>query len=245
VYDPRTSGASDGEPRNDIDPARQVGDYHDALTYLRSAESQRVDPARIGYWGFSFAGAVALNAAALDRRARLVVAVCPLTQNWDLGARREKVLAKAIRDREAQVGGGAAPFRLPLVDERTGENPAGFDAGGTGPDEAKLVADVAARVPGFDGTTTLQTYYHVAAWDPFPLVPFVSPTPVLVVTPEADAISPAEKQRALYYDVMQYPKEQFVVPGAGHMNCLSGHSFGPTVAAQIDFIHRYLGTGSN
>lgn len=34
IYDPRSLGLSDGEPRNDIDPMKQVSDYSDALTFL-------------------------------------------------------------------------------------------------------------------------------------------------------------------------------------------------------------------
>ena len=35
VFDNRNFGASDGEPRQEIDPWRQVRDYRDAITYRR------------------------------------------------------------------------------------------------------------------------------------------------------------------------------------------------------------------
>lgn len=52
IYDPRSIGLSDGTPRNEIHPSRNVEDYHDALTFLKG--HPLVDPARIAYWGFSY-----------------------------------------------------------------------------------------------------------------------------------------------------------------------------------------------
>lgn len=77
TYDPRSIGQSDGSPRNNIDPSRNAADYHDALSFLKT--HALVDPSRIAFWGFSFSGMVALTAAALDKRAKAVVAVCPLS----------------------------------------------------------------------------------------------------------------------------------------------------------------------
>ncbi|KAI0968592.1 DltD N-terminal domain protein [Xylaria arbuscula] len=236
VYDPRTISSSDGTPRGDIDPAVQVRDYHDALTFLKSQPG--VDSRRIVYWGFSFSGAVALCAAALDKRAAAVIAVCPLTI-WDLPpGKRSRVLAKAMQDRESQLAGNEA-FRLPMV-TATGENPAGFGGTGVGAAELRVLAKAKEKLPEFDATTTLQTYYNIMAWDPFHLVPHLSPTPVLLVTPENDAISPAEKQRELYFDRIKGDKQMYLVPGRGHMDALDGHTFEPAMRAQVEFLERYL-----
>lgn len=238
VYDPRTIASSDGTPRNNINPAQQVTDYHDALTFLKS--DPRVDANRIAYWGFSFSGAVALNAAALDKRAKLVVAVCPLTI-WELPeSKRQRVMAKVMQDRESQLAGNP-PFYLPMLTDK-GENPAGFGGSGMGPDELRLVAEAKEKVPGFNANTTIQTYYNIMAWNPFDLIRFIAPTPALLVTPQEDAISPADKQRELYYDCMQGPKHLHLVPGRGHMNVLDGDSFTPVMDAQVEFIRSYLGT---
>ncbi|KAI5862011.1 DltD N-terminal domain protein [Durotheca rogersii] len=236
VYDPRTVASSDGTPPNNINPAQQVGDYHDALTFLKS--DPRVDANRIAYWGFSFSGAVALCAAALDKRAKLVVAVCPLTI-WELPEnKRLRVMAKAMQDRESQLAGNA-PFRLPMVTEK-GDNPAGFGGSGVGPEELRLIAEAKEKL-GFEASTTLQTYYNIMAWSPFDLIRFIAPTPTLLVTPEEDAISPADKQRELYYERIDGPKKIHVVAGRGHMNALDGETFAPTMEVQVEFIRSHLG----
>lgn len=95
-YDPRSARSSTGTPRNEIQPTRNVEDYHDALTFLRT--HPQVDPKQIVFWGYSVSGMMALCAAALAKRVRAVVAVSPLTI-WHL-FKWSKVLAKAMRNRE-------------------------------------------------------------------------------------------------------------------------------------------------
>ena len=76
VFDNRCFGASDGEPRQEIDPWAQVRDYRDAITYVSTVPG--VDPNRIGIWGSSYSGGHVLVVAAIDRRVKAVVSQVPL-----------------------------------------------------------------------------------------------------------------------------------------------------------------------
>src|ERR1700751_4864254 len=76
VFDNRCFGASDGEPRQEIDPWAQVRDYRHAITYASTLPE--VDPARIGIWGSSYSGAHVLVVAAIDRRVKAGVSQVPL-----------------------------------------------------------------------------------------------------------------------------------------------------------------------
>jgi fermentation-respiration switch protein FrsA (DUF1100 family) len=67
VFDNRNFGASDGEPRQEIDPWAQVRDYRHAITYAGTRPD--VDPSRIGVWGSSYSGGHVLVFDA-DRAAR-------------------------------------------------------------------------------------------------------------------------------------------------------------------------------
>ncbi|HEY2223266.1 hypothetical protein [Actinomycetospora sp.] len=49
VFDNRNFGASDGEPRQEIDPVAQVRDYRHAITYALTLPE--VDRTRVGVWG--------------------------------------------------------------------------------------------------------------------------------------------------------------------------------------------------
>ena len=81
VFDNRNFGASDGEPRQEIDPWAQVRDYRHAITYATTLPE--VDAARIGVWGSSYSGGHVLVVAAIDRRVKAVVSQVPLVSGHD------------------------------------------------------------------------------------------------------------------------------------------------------------------
>ncbi|RDW89665.1 hypothetical protein BP6252_01697 [Coleophoma cylindrospora] len=231
IYDPRSTGESDGIPRNDIDPMKQVEDYSDALTFL--AKQSSVDPNRIAFWGQSFSGTVALCAAALDKRPKLIIAICPLLNFEYSKDKFAMVLMKTMKDRESQVKGNK-PFYLPVLTDK-GENPAGF---GIGADKEGFEYVVKAKetvAANHDNRTTLQTYYKMVLWQPHGLMKYVTPTPVMMVVPELDKISPPQHQLALF-DTLVSPKRKHIALGKGHLNVLSGDDAPELMQMQVDFV---------
>ena len=99
VYDNRNFGASDGEPRQEIDPWLQIRDYSDAITFAQSLD--QTDPTRIAVWGSSYSGAHVLVVAATDRRVKCVVSQVPAISGSQ-GFRR-LVRADFIAPLEAQL----------------------------------------------------------------------------------------------------------------------------------------------
>jgi fumagillin biosynthesis transferase len=238
TYDPRTLGESDGTPRRDIDPPKHVADYHDALTFLQTRPE--VDPSCIAYWGFSFNGVVALNAAALDRRAKCVVAISPLTDLSYPEHGLQAMLAEAMADRAAQLA-GQEPRYVPVV-QNDGTCPFGWGAG-TSLDEYRVAERSAAMFATYRNEMTVQTHYRISSWRPYELMSFITPTPVLIVTAEGDYLSPPEKQKALF-DSLAGPKEHQLIPNKGHMDLLNGKGFESIMAKQVEFLWKYLDTGN-
>lgn len=232
TYDPRCTGLSDGQPRQELDPNAQVSDYSDALGFL--AVQPSVDPARIAFWGFSFAAIVALCAAALDKRACAVIACCPLT-DYSFDGKKIKVLAKAFKDRESQLMGNE-PFALPILTEK-GESPAGF-GGGTDPENYRLIQNAFRAAPSYQNRATIQSYYKIAAWNPLGLVPMVAPTPCFMLTPENDRISKPEEQEKAFDSIPGDRKQRHVEHGKGHMDILSGESFSMLMKMQVEFLNK-------
>lgn len=77
VFDHRGFGVSDGLPRLEVDPYRQMSDWRDVITH--AAELDEVDATTgFGIWGSSFAGGMAVAIAANDPRVRVVVSQIPL-----------------------------------------------------------------------------------------------------------------------------------------------------------------------
>ncbi|RYP64883.1 hypothetical protein DL771_008560 [Monosporascus sp. 5C6A] len=234
-YDPRSIGESEGLPRNEIHPWHNVEDYHDAVSFIK--HHPLVDPSRVALWGYSFSATVALVATALDKRVKAVVAMCPLTV-WEYPPEKwPRVLSQVMKDRESRFIGNR-PAYIPMLTE-DGENPAGFGSG-FGTRNFDLIAGSKEVQPNFELPTSLSSYYHIAAFQPFGLIPRVSPTPAMVVIPENDAVSPAEKQKSLVYDVLKEPKSLLLIPEKGHMDILSGDNFAKVLDAQVLFLRDVL-----
>ena len=86
VFDFRNLGASDGVPRQELNPWQQIEDYRHAITYAMTLSF--VDADRIGVWGTSYSGGHVLAIAATDRRVKCVVAQVPTISGHWSGLRR-------------------------------------------------------------------------------------------------------------------------------------------------------------
>ncbi|WP_279613059.1 alpha/beta hydrolase [Burkholderia sp. BCC0322] len=134
LYDHRNFGASDGYPRQEIDPVQQKRGYRDAISYLLTRPD--VDAARIGIWGTSYSGGHVLEVAAIDRRVKCVVSQVPTISGYRSALRRTRsdlvpaMLARFAEDRRQRFAGGP-PAMLPAVsaDPATACAMAGADCG--------------------------------------------------------------------------------------------------------------------
>lgn len=237
IYDPRSIGTSDGTPRNEIDPPKQVEDYSDALTFLRSLPI--VDSKAVGFWGMSFSATVALSASIFDKRAKFVIAVCPLLIFDEFPAKHTLIFAKAMQDRESQLRGND-PFYLPMMNSK-GESPfPGMVMGMDGNEEVfRSIMSAKDRIPTFQNRTTIQSWYKMIQWQPMGVMQHVSPTPVMLVVPELDQVSPPERQIALC-ESCTGRKKLHVAEGKGHLNVLSGPEFESLMKLQADWLKAEL-----
>lgn len=230
VYDPRNLGESEGEPRNEIDPAKQVSDYSDALTFLLSQD--KVDLGRIAFWGMSFSATIALCAAALDPRVKVCIAACPYIDLKPPPERRAQVLAKCMKDRQSRAVGNSATY-LPMLTD-AGKNPAGLHLNPT-PEELELVLTAQQRgAPNFKNRCTLETYYNFMTWNPEAIMQDFAPRAVLFLVPDQDTWSPPEEQLTLF-ETLPTPKQVHVAPGKGHLTLFNGEEFSGLMQLQVNF----------
>jgi pimeloyl-ACP methyl ester carboxylesterase len=242
IYDPRGVGLSDGKPRNDINPFQEVDDMSDALTFLSSCPS--VDPRQgVGLWGMSLGAAVALAAAALDPRARFVVAICPGTETtYDMN-KLWNVLAKAAKDRESRVKGNE-PFYIPMLTKK-GESPVGWDPGFEHKSIMRLLHSQdesdplrASLAPNHVNRTTVGTYRYMLLWDMRHVWQYIT-QPVLFLLPEHDQVIDVERQRH-HYETLPGPKRLHVQEGTAHMDILEGASQASVNRVQMEFVRDAL-----
>src|SRR5690625_4316526 len=75
VFDNPCFGASDGEPRQEVDPVRQRRAYRDAISFAQ--RRKEITGSQIGVWGSSYSGGHVIEIAAYDRRIKCVVTQVP------------------------------------------------------------------------------------------------------------------------------------------------------------------------
>jgi uncharacterized protein len=192
VYDHRGLGASDGEPRQVIDSWLQARDYRAAITWV--GERDDVDASRIGVWGSSFAGGVALVVAAVDRRVRSVVANVPWSGSAGVDYLETDGSFAAMRDAlddphgPGTVSTRGEPAGPAAVVEEPGETLPAFLPQ---PESTEWFLRV-GRVPGSGWENRIWFGVPPAdapAFDPGVAVGHVAPTPLLMVVATDDNLA--------------------------------------------------------
>jgi len=237
VFDNRNFGASDGEPRQEIDPWAQVRDYRHAITYAGTLPE--VDPKRIGIWGSSYSGGHVLVVGAIDRRVKAVVAQVPLIS----GRANIRALVRADfiagfrqmfdADRLARFQ-GQPPAMVPVVDK----DPLAASALPT-PDSWEWFTQTGeTRAPSWRNEVTLRTVEMLGEYEPGIYLPYISPTPLLLLVAEGDHLTPSEFAIAAFDEVHQ-PKELVILPG-GHFDAYT-KGFDASSGPARDWFLRHLG----
>lgn len=213
LHDHRGFGASEGTPRQDVDPWRQVADWRRAISYLETLDV--VDSKRIGLWGTSYAGGHAIVLGATDRRLRCVVAQVPTISGYEQGLRRiapENVSAieEAFADDDrAQLRG--EPLRRQAIVSADPSIPASY--------RAKDAIDFYLQpVPegAWENNVTFRSTRAARMYEPGHWIARVSPTPLLMVVATRDAITLTDLELAAYERALQ-PKRLVTIEG-GHFD---------------------------
>jgi fermentation-respiration switch protein FrsA (DUF1100 family) len=214
LHDHRTFGISGGEPRQDVDPWRQVADWRRAISYLESRPE--VDPKRIGLWGTSYAGGHALVLGATDRRIACVVSQVPTISGYQQGLRRvapegvATLEAALDEDERAQLRG--EPPRRQAVVSADSAIPASY--------RTKDAIDFYLQPLGdgvrWENTVTMRSTRLARMYEPGVWVPRVSPTPLLMIVASHDVITLTDLALASYEQALE-PKKLVLIPG-GHFD---------------------------
>lgn len=215
VFDNRNFGASDGQPRQEIDPWVQIRDYRHAITYATTLPEVHAD--RIGVWGSSYSGGHVLVVAAIDRRVKAVVSQVPMIS----GHRNVRALVRADfldgfrqmfdADRLARFN-GEAPAMLPVVDE----NPLAASALPTPDSYAWFTQTAETRAPSWRNETTLRSVELFSEYEPAAYVPFIAPTPLLMMPGTNDVLTPTQIALDVFQTARE-PKSLHLLPG-GHFD---------------------------
>lgn len=234
LHDHRNFGASDGGPRHDIDPWRQVADWRRAISYLESLPE--VDPRRIGLWGTSYAGGHALVLGATDRRLRSVVAQVPTISGYEQGLRRVApgavaALEEAFADDERAQFHGEAP-RYQAVVSADPTEPASYRA-------QDAIDFYLQPLPDgvWENRATVRSNRAARMYEPGNWISRISPTPLLLVVALDDTVTVTDLALSAYERALQ-PKKLVTVPG-GHFDPYLSQ-FEKSSSAALDWFREHL-----
>jgi fermentation-respiration switch protein FrsA (DUF1100 family) len=235
VYDHRNLGASDGEPRQEIDIWAQARDYRAAFDRLAAEPAVAAD--RIALWGSSFSGGQVLVLAAADRRVAAVIAQVPFAGTAEEYSEATLAGWPALRDALLSgTPGTSAPPYGPIAVVTPTEGAAAFLADR---DSWTWFSDEGDR-PGstWRNECTIRNDGGPVPFDPGLAVAHVAPTPLLMIVADDDRVAPAAIALGAFARAGE-PKELLVVPGH-HFVPYGDAAFDQCRDATIAFLGRHL-----
>jgi pimeloyl-ACP methyl ester carboxylesterase len=236
LFDYRTFGASDGEPRNLIDPFRHRADWLAAIEHVRSLSA--VDGDSLALWGTSFSGGHVLEAAARVEGISAVVAQVPFVDGPRTASnlvRRggtqylKRGLVAGLRDLGRAIG-RRRPYYVPLVG-----SPDEFAILNT-PDALRGVRALIPDDEEWDNRCPARIALTIMAYRPLTRARDVD-APVFVAQATEDTIIPA---RSIEHLVRELDDVERVRYPFGHFDAYLDEPFERLVAREIGFLTRHL-----
>ncbi|MGQ0508454.1 MAG: alpha/beta hydrolase [Myxococcaceae bacterium] len=217
LYDHRCLGASDGEPRQEVDPVLDRRDYRVAITYAQ--QWPEIDSGRIGIWGGSYSGGLVIEVAALDRRVKAVVAQVPLVSGPAnlrslLPAEKLEKVFKALDDlRKAESAGVETPV-MDVVSATWPVDPttAPHLIPGRRAHEFCTYHKRIGKAPNWRNEMTVRSVDYFIEFEPVASIARISPTPLLFIVATEDMTTPTDLALSAYNKALE-PKELLLIPG--------------------------------
>ena len=238
AYDNINFGESGGEPRQQADTVLQRRGYRDAITF--AGLQPEIDKTRVGIWGTSMSGGHVLEVAAVDRRVKAVVSQIPGVSGLEAARRRtpyaQRVATQARLEREREaLYQGEPPTMIKAVTDAPGE--ASVMAG---PFAYKYFTDQAPEAPNWRNEVTLHSLDLSRSIDTRPFLPFISPTPLLMIVALGDELAPPDMAITAFHSALE-PKKLVLIPG--HHFTPYHEDFETTSSEALAWFDRHLRVG--
>jgi cephalosporin-C deacetylase-like acetyl esterase len=240
IFDYRRLGASDGEPRQHLDPWDQIEDYRNAISYLEGR--QDIDSGRIGAWGISYSGGHVLILAAIDPRVRAVVANVPVVEGYETmwrvhGTERFRMLKEVIhedRRKRFETGEYGSISMSGSVKDGLAAWPL---------QEVKTVFDELKKTqaPRHEHWSTIASVESLLAYDVMPYARRIIDVPVLMIVADGDDITNWDLELGVFEAIPAQKKSHLVLPKTTHMTLYSNlTALDLAAAAATDWFEKHL-----
>lgn len=232
VFDYRCFGASDGEPRQQLDIGMQLDDWRAAVRHARGLPD--VDGSRVGLWGSSFSGGHVITIAAEDHAVAAVVAQAPYVDGLaTVRIMQPSVVLRAgvvaVRDQVAKLRGHQRVL-LPAAG-RPGET-----AALTAPEVVPGFAMIVGEKSQWHNGVTAAVFLRIPGYSPLRRVSRVA-APLLLGICDRDAtVPPAAAERA----AARARRAEVIHYDCGHFEIYVGDLNARARADQTAFLLRHL-----
>lgn len=222
MFDYRCMGASEGTPRQHIDPAAQIEDYKSAITFGETLPE--IDAHRIGVWGISYAGGHVLVVGATDPRVKCVISNIPVVDGYENmrrvhGSQRFHELTELfLTDRRERTKSGSAGGRMPMSSLTP------FTELSTWPFPSihTIFHDIKEReAPRHEHWSTIESTELLLSYNVAPFAKRLYDTPTLMIVAEGDEITLWDLEIAVFNSIPSARKQLAVLPKVSHMSLYS------------------------
>jgi fermentation-respiration switch protein FrsA (DUF1100 family) len=221
VFDYRHLGASDGQPRQHIDPWKQIADYRQAISWV--AEQPEIDASRIATWGISYSGGHSLVVASLDARVKAAISVVAVVDGYE-NMRRvhgrdgfRNLLATIEADRARRAKGEPGGY-IPMSTEKHWETVCTWPF----PEVETVFGQLkATEAPRHEHRNTIESTELLLGYTVYPYVTRLLDKPVLMIVADDDDLTLWDKEIEVYNLIPTPRKKLAVVGGTSHMDIYS------------------------
>jgi len=232
VFDYRRLGASDGQPRQHIDPADQLEDYRNAISWI--SDQDGIDAEQVSVWGISYSGGHALIIGASDWRVKNIMTVVPVVDGY-VNMRRVhgttgfRALEEAVhtdrinRYRTGEYGYMAMSTTNVGAELCTWPFPETYEAFN---DLKRTVA------PAHEHRNTIASTELLMNYSVYPFLGRILDTPTLMVLAKGDDLTLWDMEMDVFARIPTQKKELYVVAATKHMELYSKQSALDVAAAK-------------
>lgn len=223
IFDYRNLGASDGEPRQHLNPFSQIEDYKNAISYV--AGRSEVDESRIGIWGISYSGGHVLVVGATDPRVKCIASNIPVVDGYYTvrrnhgGVGLRNLLTSIEEDRTKRFASGDYGYMAMSADPSAELSSWPFPE--VKPVFAKLKEEGAER---HEHRNTIASVELLMMYTVFPYLNRILNTPTLMVVADEDDITSWEREIPAFNEIPTSKKSLYLVGDTTHMTLYSDMS---------------------
>lgn len=240
IFDYRYMGASEGLPRQHINPYEQWDDYRNALSFV--AEQPECDENRLGIWGISYSGGHVMAVGAMDPRVKAIVSTVAVIEGWETMLRGhsphgfQRLLDELQADRERRYKGEES--RMIAFSDDPKDGLATWPYG-----HARVVFEQiqATEAPNHRHESTMHSTEMLLEYNIRHFADKILNTPTMMVVAAMDRYTQWDFEIAFFNSLLTTRKELVVLPQVDHLSLYENKSHLQIAGeAHARFLRKYL-----